>query len=293
MAIIGTVQSTCAEEGQVFSGVEKCSKKEGYTIGMFVSDDKARFPADRDPFLAELEANINSGKLIPLKSFIENTGNGGDVATNEIGFAGPVPSGYNAYNETYRFETGAGECLYKSLQALNQQKKRVIRIDKDGYVFGTLMQEGETVSLAGFSAYLVISRTKATSNTDIYNLGVIAYYGVNYKTVEEPNLHAFELGEIPDGIVGVYLEKGATAGLAMVVSSCGGTDYTSEYGTEFADETLFVNASGANPESVGYNAATGTLLFTPTGSYRIVGATQLAAKNIIGLGGINKFTSLA
>lgn len=293
MAIIGTVQSTCAEEGQVFSGVEKCSKKEGYTIGMFVSDDKARFPADRDLFLAELESNINSGKLTPLKTFIENTSNGGDVATNEIGFAGPVPSGYNALNETYRFFKDGGDCLYKSIQPLNQQGKRIIRVDEDGYVYGTLIQEGETISFAGFSAYLVVSRTKATSTSDIYNLGIIAYYGVNYKKKEEPNLHAFELGEIPDGIVGVYLEKGSTAGLAKVVSSCGGTDYTSEYGAEFADETLFVNASGANPESVGYNTATGTLLFTPTGSYRIVGATQLAAKNIIGLGGINKFTSLA
>ncbi|SHF49928.1 hypothetical protein [Dysgonomonas macrotermitis] len=292
MAIIGTVESTCIEEPQVFSGIEKCSKKEEYTVGMFVTDDKARFPADKALFLAELEANINSGKLTPLKSFIENTMSGGDVATNEIGFAGPVPSGYNALNETYRFEPGSGDCLYKSLMPLNQQKKRVIRIDKDGYVYGTLIQEGDTASFAGFSSYIVISRTKATSNTDVYNLSLIVYYGVNYKTIEEPNLHAFELGEIPDGIVGVSLEKGTTSGTARVVSSCGGTDYTLEYGAEFADESLFADKTGAAPTSVAFNSTTGLLTFTPVGEYRILDATSLAAKDIIGLGGVNKYTSL-
>ena len=289
---IGTIQSTCDDEEQIFSGIEKCSKKEGYTIGMFVTDDKARFPADRSEFLAELEANINSGKIIPLKSFIENTGSGGDVATNEIGFAGPVPSGYNAYNEVYRFEQGAGDCLFKSIQPLNQKKVRIIRVDKDGYVYATLMKEGSSTVLAGFSAYTMVNRAKATSNTDIYNLGIAAYYGVNYKTIEEPNIHAFELGEIPDGIVGILLEKGATAGTAKVVSICGGTDYMPEYGSDFADETLFADASGVNPTSVAYSASTGLLTFTPTGSYRILGATALAAKNITGLGGVNKFTSL-
>lgn len=295
MEIIGNINSNCSDNVPVHTGLGDCNKQEGKTVALLISKRNAVYPLEAAAFNTGLigangYVNTDSGlRLLPLKSIINNTPTGGDIATVDVGFAGPRPSGYNAFSELYQID--AGDCLYKQLAQLNKTRARVFRVDDQGNIYGTaVMIDGEK-KFVGFDSYLMTQRTKGSDNSVIYSLSLAVYYSVDYSSIELPNLHSFVVNQIPEGLIGVTLEKGPTTGTAKVVSTCDGQDYTSNYGSEWMPN-MFANVAGASPTTVTYSASTGLLTFAPIAAYRIKSAPTLIAGDIQGLEGVNNYVDL-
>lgn len=289
MAYLGQIQGNCQQDIP-HTGIGNCNVKEGKTVALLITGYNAYYPLDNEQFIANLETYVTQEgnlRMFPVNSVIANTISGGDINAPEAGFSGPQPTNLNVMNVVYQVD--AGNCFYKEISKLNRRKVRVFRIDDQGYIFGTVVVRNGVNHFAGFEAtsYAYITPTDGTTITAI-NLAI--YYGANYEK-ELQNMNAFEIPEVPSGLIGVMLQKGATSGTAKVVGSCDGEDYTSDYSAEWAD-VMFINSTGANPTNVVYSEATGELTFTPAASYRVANASVLAAGDIIGLEGIDTLTSL-
>lgn len=294
MAIIGTIKSNCGAKEVPQTGIGNCLKKEGKTVALFLTALNAAYPVDGEEFNSNLTGangyvNIEGvQRILPITNIINNTPSGGDIATSEVGFGGPIPIGYNAYSEVYQID--AGDCLFKQLVKLNKQKMRVFRVDDEESIYGTAKLINKDVKLIGFDAYIMVQRVKA-DGTNPYALNLGVYYSVNYEK-EIENLHSFVLDEIPDGLIGVTLKKGTTPLTAEIVSVCDGDNsYTAQYGAEWLP-AMFVNSAGVEPTSVTYSTSTKMLTFAPAGSYRIKSASALIAGNIEGLDGVDRFIDL-
>lgn len=290
MAYLGQIQGNCQQDVP-YTGIGDCNVKEGKTVALLITGYNALYPIDKATFISNLNGYVSQEgnlRMYPVNSVIANTINGGDINAPEAGFSGPQPTNLNVMNVIYQVD--AGNCFYKEIAKLNKRKVRVFRVDDQGYIFGTVIVKGDEQFFAGYEAttYAYITPTDGTTLTAI-NLAV--YYSAN-REKELKNMHAFEIQEVPTGLLGVLLQKGATTGTAKVVGACDGEDYTSMYGEDW-DETMFVNASGANPTTVAYSSTTGLLTFTPaTASYKVASASLLAAGDILGIEGVNQLTDL-
>lgn len=289
---IGTITSNCSYKSQVFTGQGNCIKQEGKTVALLISEHNAAYPIDGEAFNAALNGYINSESplhLLPINNVINNTPSGGDIATTDVGFAGPRPSGYNAFSEIYQVD--AGDCFYKQIAQLNKKRVRVFRVDDQQSINGTAVLRGGEEKFVGFDAYLMVQRVKGSDNSVIYSVSLAVYYSVNYSEVELPNIHSFPLDEVPTGLIGVVLAKGPTTGTAKVVSICDGEDFTTTYGAEW-NSGMFTNASGVSPTTVTYTESTGLLTFAPVAAYKVKDAATLSAGDIIGIEGLNKYVDL-
>lgn len=289
MAYLGNIQNNCQED-QVYTAIGDCNKKKGKIVALLVTGHNALYPISKAAFLAALPGYVTTDgplKIIPINEIIANTPAGGDVNVPEAGFSGPTPSNLNAFSMIYQVD--AGDCMLKELKKLNKRKVRVFEIDDEGYIYGTAVNKNDETFFAGYSgkAYAWNVPTDGTTLAAI-NFGI--WYSANFEN-EQKNMNAFELDEIPTGLTGVILEKGATTGTAKVFGVCDGTDYTSLYGPDW-DPTMFVNASGANPTTVTYSATTGLLTFAPITSYKVASASILEAGDINGLDGVNSLVDL-
>jgi hypothetical protein len=294
IAFLGGIIANC-DEKVAHTGRDNCPKAEDATAGLLITKLSAVYPASATEFNEELQGNIVSTgvkKMWPVMDIKENTATGGDPKTSDIGFGGPTPTGINAFSVVYRI--AGGDCLYKELMNLDRLQVRVFRIAKDGYIYGTiaLQKTGATQTevFRGFDATIKVYRQGATG-ADPYGLYIAVYYSANYEK-ELSNLYAFELDEMPQGLVAVKLKAGPDTKTARVVSTCSGSDYTSEFGDLWA-AAMFADASGAVPSSVTYNEGTNLLTFGTTGTYRVRNAFTLNAGGIYGLDGLNELTVIS
>jgi len=286
----GKIISKCSENIVPFTGAESCTLNEGKTVAILVTDSKALFPVDPTAFNDSLQGFVGAlgtGRVYPITNIVENSPSGGEIATSEIGFGGPQPTGTSAYSETYR--PNAGLCLFKQAAQFNKRKLRVFRIDDQNNIFGTIVKRGDTEYYAGFEATMYCNYIKATDNSTVGAPRIGVYYGVNYET-EFKKAHAFGLDAVPEGLVGVELKK-VNSGVSQVVSSCSGTDFTATYGTDLTLDA-FINDSGNNPTSVLFDEETGFLTIAPAGKYRVANAIVLQGLGIYDIEGNGVFTDL-
>lgn len=289
---IGQIKSNC-KTATPLTGAESCAKQEGKVSALIVTGLNAYFPLEDTDFTDELGTHVyESGpnRIYPIKNIVGMTISGGDINAPDLGtYGGPAPTNLNAKNVAYQIN--AGDCMYKELAKFNKRKVRVIRVDDEGYAYGTIVKRGSEYFFAGYEGTLYTQRTPTDGST-AYNLSLFVYYTPNNED-EEKNMAAINVGlvNVPDGLLGVTLKKGTASGSATVITACGAEDITSEYGEKWKAK-MFLNASGGSPTTVTYNQSTGTLTFEPAAAYRIAPASVLNA-DIPGIEGINELTDLS
>lgn len=283
----GIIPGICADTN-LNTGIERCAKKEGKTISVFITDYMSKYTPEADEFntlLPTLVTTNSVNRIYPVGSIQENTLNGGDIATSDIGFSGTLPVGLNSYNEVYRID--GSDCLYKELLKLNKQRMRIFRVDDENYVYGTIKTVNGEEFFTGFDVTIYVYRTR-DNGTDPYGLYMTVYYSANYEN-ELKNMHAIKIDEIPEGLVGVTLKT--VEGGVQVVAACSNVDYTATFGEDWTT-AMFQNNSGASPTTVTYNTGTGLLTIAPAGSYRVKDASVLAPAGIYGLSGVDNYVQV-
>ena len=289
--MIGQIKSNC-KSATPLTGAESCAKQEGKVSSLIVTSLNSYFKMDEAEFIDEISKNVSAvgnNRIYPIKNIVGMTLSGGDINAPDLGtYGGPAPTNLNAKNVAYQINSG--DCMYKELAKFNKQKVRIIRVDDEGYAYGTIVKKGDDYFFAGFECTLYALRTPTDGST-AYNLSLYAYYTPNNED-EEKNMAAIYVGlvNVPDGLIGITLKKGTTSGTASVVTSCGAEDITAEYGEKWTT-SMFKNPDGSSPESVTYSKDTQKLTFDPVASYRIADSSVLK-ETIPGVEGVNEYVSL-
>lgn len=280
MANKGTFAATCATEA-VYTGACQCDRSEGKTVGLAITPVSASFSDTEATFLSEFAAAVSSDtdRMTPIHNIIGTTINGGDInAPDQGGYGGPKPIGLNPRQETFQID--AGDCMWKELMKMNGWRVRVFRYDDQGYLFGTIVNEGGTDKRAGFEARVWVNRVRTDGSTP-NNLSITVYYSTNLER-EEANAFSVQLPNgLPAGLTGASTQSRAAR---MAVMTNSGEDITSVYAEDWAPE-MFVDESGASAEAVAYDPETETLDVAPAGNYRLAKASTLEAGGISGLEG--------
>ena len=290
--MLGSIKSNCGAMGTPYTGIGSCPKKEGKVSALLITGKNALYPMESEDFVSGLSGYVTTAdalKMYPIKGVVGMTINGGEVNAPDLGtYGGPVPTNLTAKNIAYQVD--AGDCLYKAISKFNQRKMRVLRVDDEGFVYGTVVVRDGKNYFAGFEATLYAVRTPTDGST-AYNLSLYAYYTPSNES-EEKNMHAFEVGlpNVPDGLIGVALKAGAT-GTASVVTACGGEDITAEYGDKWK-ANMFINDSGTAATAT-FDSATGLLSIAPAGKYRVASASVLEAGDILGLDGVGEYADVS
>lgn len=291
--MIGSIKSNCGAMGTPYTGIGGCPKKEGKVSALLITGKNALYPMESEDFVSGLSGYVTTAdalKMYPIKSVVGMTINGGDINAPDLGtYGGPAPTNLNAKNIAYQID--AGDCLYKEISKFNKRKMRVLRVDDEGFVYGTVVVRDGKNYFAGFEATLYAVRTPTDGST-AYNLSLYAYYTPSNES-EEKNMHAFEVGlpNVPDGLIGVVLKAGAT-GTASVMTACGGEDITAEYGDKWK-ANMFINDSGTAATTATFDSATGLLSIAPAGKYRVASASVLEAGDILGLDGVGEYADVS
>ena len=291
--MLGQIKGNCGEETP-YTGSGSCPKQEGKIAALIPTGINAFYPLDAEEFKSALDGYPSDNgalRMYPVKNVVGMTINGGDINAPDLGtYGGPAPTNLNAKNVAYQID--GGDCLYKELAKFNKRKMRVFRVDDEGYIYGTVVVRNGVSYFAGFEATLYAVRV-STDGSTAYNLSLYVYYTPNNEA-EEMNMNAFEIGvaAIPDGLLGVVLEKGPATKTARVVTVCGGEDVTSEYGDKW-ESSMFLNDSGEAPTTATYSSDTGLLTLDPAGKYRVASASVLKAGDITGLDGVNQLVDLS
>lgn len=287
MEYLGTIENNCQND-VAHTGIGDCNKKRGKIIAILVTASNAMFPIEKTEFISNLSKYVTQEgnlRMFPITDIIANTPAGGDVNVPEAGFSGPTPTNLNAFSMIY--QPDGGDCLLKELKKFNKRKIRVFEIDDEMFIYGTIIKKGGKDYFAGYDGRAYAWDTKTDGSTpSAINFGV--WFGAKYEN-EQKNMHAFEISEVPTGLIGVTLAKGSGAGTVKVVALCDGEDYTSIYADDWT-ANMFVNKAGGKPTNVVY--ANGELTITPAGSYRLASASVLGAADIIGLEGADVYIDL-
>lgn len=288
MSYLGNIISSCATDNPL-TGNASCDRLEGLTDMLILTDVNARYPIDPEAFNEGLQEWINTSgtmRMMPVKNIWNDTVSGGEINTSQVGYGPITPTGLSAASS--EFQIGAGLCFYKELSRANKNKYRVFRIDKEGYIYGTVKVVAGESYFVGFEATVFARTTKATDDSTEGGVFLYVSYSANYEN-EMKNVNAFQVNNIPDGLIGVTLQKGAGAGQVKVISSCAGSDVTSDHQWS-AD--AFVNKNGEAPESAVYSAETGFITIAPSGSYKIQTADKLKTLDITGIEGVNNYVAV-
>ena len=259
--MLGSIKSNCGAMGTPYTGLGSCPKKEGKVSALLITGKNALYPMESEDFVSGLSGYVTTAdalKMYPIKGVVGMTINGGEVNAPDLGtYGGPVPTNLTAKNIAYQVD--AGDCLYKEISKFNKRKMRVLRVDDEGFVYGTVVVRDGKNYFAGFEATLYAVRTPTDGST-AYNLSLYAYYTPSNES-EEKNMHAFEVGlpNVPDGLIGVALKAGAT-GAATTAT---------------------------------FDSATGLLSIAPAGKYRVASASVLEAGDILGLDGVGEYADVS
>lgn len=289
----GFIAGNCKPNQKVHTRVGECAMFEGTPKGWIIHDKNESFSLDELPFNTEIKEGIiarGRKRLTPLlEGVTDYQPSGGDVKTSEEGFGAPTPIGINSKSVIYVINEG-GLCLFKQLKKLDEKQVRILLVDKNNVVYGTVATiDGKDV-FRGFLATLYSTRRDNTgSQTGAILFSV--YYDANYEN-EERNMAAMSLTENIEGLTGVVLKRIAP-GKAKLVIACSGDDLTDTYGADIAVPTLYVDEAGENPTSVTYSSATSDLTFIPAeAKYKLVDAKALSEASIEGIEGEDGYTDL-
>ncbi|WP_278672076.1 hypothetical protein [Alistipes indistinctus] len=202
--MLGSIKSNCGAMGTPYTGIGSCPKKEGKVSALLITGKNALYPMESEDFVSGLSGYVTTAdalKMYPIKGVVGMTINGGEINAPDLGtYGGPVPTNLTAKNIAYQVD--AGDCLYKEISKFNKRKMRVLRVDDEGFVYGTVVVRDGKNYFAGFEATLYAVRTPTDGST-AYNLSLYAYYTPSNES-EEKNMHAFEVGlpNVPDGLIG-------------------------------------------------------------------------------------------
>ena len=290
MAYLGTIRGNCGTE-RAYTGRTDCQVKEGRTVGLIITGANARYPSDPEEFISGLVGWGNStgaDHMTFVKEVNSSEPTGGDLATSDAGGRGIVaPIGENQTIVPYQFK--GDTCLYKELGKFDLQYVRLFRIDENFNVWGTAIKVGDVVYFVGYDTQrMSILSTPGDTTSEL--IGLTAYYQANYRSEKKArNMIAVGDGNIPDGLLGVVLEAGATAGTARVIHPCSGSDYTN---MKWAEADAYVTEAGTNPTTVTFDPATRYLTFAPAGAYKIVDAEELSTLGLEGVEGLDEYTQI-
>ena len=283
---LGQVQGSCGTK-QGYAKKEKCDVIEALPAMLLLAQIGETFPADAGAFKDALQGYINEGKIIPVSGLAGAEAEGGDAATAQVGSYGPNRvTGINAYVRT--FAVDGGDCLFKALKDL-QGQWGVFVLDKNMYLRGYVKENNGAEVFCGHDADVFVTETEATGGT-VYSISVRVAYGVDYDN-QRKNRHTIKLDTMPDGLVGVVLQK-VSDGKVKVVSACGGTDYTTLF-KETVAPAMFIDNTGKAVTTATYNEDDDTVTLSPTTApVRVAGADVLSENEVFGIGGIDKFVNV-
>lgn len=283
----GRIASDCSDV-QIRTGLANCDRQPGRIMQLAITPANAFYPTDEEEFNEALEGYISDSalRLMPIKGVGQATRNGGDINAPEFGtYGGARPIGQNAVNIAYQIE--GGMCLYKELSKLNGSTVRVMEVDNANYIFGTVVTRGNVDYFAGYKGQVYVTFTP-TDGSALGYITLTVYYPLEHEA-EIQNAMSLQLPNgLPDGLVGVELESAGAAGV-KVYSVCDHTDVTDIYKDDW-DADMFVTKTGTAATSATYS--NGVIKLAPTGEYRVAGAAVLAAGNITGLDGVEKYVSV-
>ena len=165
--MLGSIKSNCGAMGTPYTGIGSCPKKEGKVSALLITGKNALYPMESEDFVSGLSGYVTTAdalKMYPIKGVVGMTINGGEVNAPDLGtYGGPVPTNLTAKNIAYQVD--AGDCLYKEISKFNKRKMRVLRVDDEGFVYGTVVVRDGKNYFAGFEATLYAVRTCPTCRT--------------------------------------------------------------------------------------------------------------------------------
>lgn len=283
----GIIASDCSDN-RVRTGLTNCDRQPGRIVALALTPAGAMFPTDAAEFNDALEGYVSDTvlRLMPVKGVAGATRNGGDINAPELGtYGGARPIGQNAINIAYTID--GGMCLYKELSKLNGRTVRVFEMDADNYLFGTVVTKAKTDYFAGYEGQVYVTFTP-TDGSALGYITLTVYYPISHEK-EVQNAMSIQLSNgMPDGLVGVELEA-AGADSVKVFTVCDHTDVTDIYKEDW-DTSMFVTKEGTDATTATY--ADGVIKLAPTGEYRIADAAVLAAGNITGIDGVEKYVNI-
>lgn len=286
----GFINTNCELNSRLHTNVGECSQFEGTPKGYLFHDKDAVYSPDPETFNEELLASISPmdiSRITPVMDVgTDLQVSGGDIRTNQEGYGPEVPNGLNSYREDWVI-TGGGFCLEKQLWKLNGKTVRVFKVDENDNAYGTIITVSNADRFRGFLVTVAVApRTNTGSQSGAITLSL--FYSRAYQS-ERENIASVHLEEEPVGLKGVVLKKVGT-GTANLVLSCSADDLTSLYGEKLASPDLYQKQDGTSPTSVAY--ANGILTFTPSGTYRALGADVFEKAGIEGVEGEDIYTNL-
>jgi hypothetical protein len=288
----GFIESLCNAEGSVYTKIRGCAEFESAPLGIIIHDRDVSYTLKRDEFDTEIKNGITAPgpkRITPLLwGLTDFQVSGGDVRTSQEGFGRTRVIGINTKSIVLIYDEG-GLCLFKQLKKLNGRLVRVFLVDNQLRAYGTAFTKDDVDKFRGFLAEIAVTRRDNTGTQSPAVL-VTLYFDATYEQ-EEKNISGFLLSEQIEGLSGLVLKKTGT-GKAKVIASCSLDDITAIYNDDIANPLLYVNGMGVRPTTVGYNAATEDLTFTPLGIYKVADAAALAAVNIEGYEGEDEFVDL-
>lgn len=284
----GKIWGICPDNIDVNTGVGECGVQPDVPAAILITDPLARFSADPETFKTELHDHIigmDVDKILPV-AIADSTVSGGEFKTRT---QGDVAKTIGLTQKVEVFMVADPDmCLYKELAKTNGWKARIFRVYRNRLIDGTILVEGENTSFVGYEATLYCRQTFTTA--DGFNIELQVTYSIN-NDYEEKNKQVFQLDSIPEGLIGVSLVAGVTAGTANIVTSCGQVDMGKKYSGLWG-VTAFINDSGANPTTANVNPTTGVLTIAPAGNYRVAPASILDGLGLIGINGTNEFATI-
>lgn len=287
MEFKGSIASDCSDN-RVRTGLTNCDRQPGRITALGLTPISALFPTDEQEFNDALEGYVSDTalRLMPIKRVNQATRNGGDINAPEMGtYGGARPIGQNAVNIAYQID--GGMCLYKELSKLNGRTVRVFEMDADNYLFGTVVTKAKTDYFAGYEGQVYVTFTP-TDGSALGYITLTVYYPISHEK-EVQNAMSIQLPNgMPDGLVGVELAA-AGADSVKVFTVCDHTDVTDIYKDDW-DTSMFVTKEGTDATTATY--ADGVIKLAPTGEYRIANAAVLAAGNITGIDGVEKYVNI-
>jgi len=271
------------------TGVPNCYFAPDKIVGAILIDKNQYIAAaDIDGIIATLQALTlasTATRVYPIFRFEALTDNSEDVVIGTLGYGGKQVARDGKYDFTFQITKG-GSCLQNRLRQFNTTTKKVLLVDSNNTIIGTVDADGNLwgLSLDFFYAYPV----KMADGTNP------AMYNVRFALSKPKELNeniGFVLTEVDvedsvKGLIDLTLTSGAAATLGVAIvkikTSCDNVDLYTEFSTLLADGALWsVKKDGAvvaisgvtvNATYDGWNVA-----FTGTGDHVIT----LAAPSVL------------
>lgn len=295
MEFKGTITSNCLSKSPR-TGFGDCDIVEDYTVALLFMRPNVLIETNIEAFVQALpEYAHNIGRPVgdaiavwPIKNIASDPITGGDVVTSDIGArGGTVSVGENQTMISY--EINAGSCFMKELYKFEKQKWRVLRIDAQGYIWGTIVTRNNKDFPAGFAVSDIFPREVPANDNNSYQIFLDVRYSINYRNEKKNKFGAYIGDAVPDGLIGVTLKETNTQDEFKVVTSCEGIDITN---STWAESILYVGDGGSEASDVSYVPARNAIMIGDAGRWKIAPAYVLYDEGIEGYDGVDKYITV-